>query len=180
MALRTALVFNNSYVGGLQVPWIHSNSGCRQGWKMLVNDSENSMSRSTEMKGENDIFYGISFWNKKELLAYISALMTKKSLTPSDIDGKNAGYVEKGTWHQIQSGKNPPNPKTARRLVFALHCTIDEADEFLSLCGMRFVDGNEIDTCLKTCIQNEIYKWSEVQNNIHKVLSESATKSNSF
>ncbi|MCR5620224.1 MAG: helix-turn-helix transcriptional regulator [Treponema sp.] len=138
------------------------------------------MSRSTEMKGENDIFDGISFWNKKELLAYISALMSRKGLTASDIDGKNAGYVEKGTWYQIQSGKNPPNPKTARRLVFALHCTIDEADEFLSLCGMKFVDGNEIDTCLKTCIQNEIYKWSEVQNNIHKVLSESATKSNSF
>lgn len=147
---------------------------------MLVNDSENSMSRSTEMKGENDIFDGISFWNKKELLAYISALMSRKGLTASDIDGKNAGYVEKGTWYQIQSGNNPPNPKTARRLVFALHCTIDEADEFLSLCGMKFVDGNEIDTCLKTCIQNEIYKWSEVQNNIHKVLSESATKSNSF
>ena len=136
------------------------------------------MSKSTEMKGEKDIFYGISFWNKKELLAFISALMTNKGLSASDIDGKKAGYVEKGTWYQIQSGKNPPNPKTARRLVFALHCTIDEADEFLSFCGMRFVDGNEIDECLKMCIQKEIYKWSEVQDNIHKVLSE--TKSNSF
>ena len=145
---------------------------------MLVNDSENNMSRSTEMKGEKDIFCGISFWNKKELLAYISALMTRKGLSASDIDGKNTGYVEKGTWYQIQNGKNPPNPKTARRLVFALHCTIDEADELLSLCGMKFVDGNKIDECLKTCIQNEIYKWSEVQNNIHEVLS--ATKSNSF
>ena len=91
-----------------------------------MNDSENSMSRSTEMKGENDIFDGISFWNKKELLAYISALMSRKGLTASDIDGKNAGYVEKGTWYQIQSGNNPPNPKTARRLVFALHCITPE------------------------------------------------------
>ena len=136
------------------------------------------MSRSTEMKGENDIFYGISFWNKKKLLAYISTLMTKKGLSASDIDGRNAGYIEKGTWHQIQNGKNPPNPKTARKLVFALHCTIDEADELLSFCGMRFVDGNEVDECLKMCIQKGIYKWPEVQNIIHEALS--AMKSNSF
>lgn len=51
------------------------------------------------------------------------------------------GGLVKTTFSDVIKGKSLPHRETVFRLIIGLHCTPEEADYLLSLCGMAFMDG---------------------------------------
>ena len=103
-----------------------------------------------------------SFCDTDAISLYINKLMREKNLQ-SCSDIYNRAGLSKQTWSNIYSGKNCPTKENARKLVIGLKCTLSEAVELLSYCGLCFVPGNFYDECFLACIKQQRFNMVDVQ-----------------
>ena len=103
-----------------------------------------------------------SFCDTSAISLYINKLMREKNLQ-SCSDIYNRAELSKQTWSNIYSGKNCPTKENARKLVIGLKCTLSEAIELLSYCGLSFVPGNFYDECFLACIKQQRFNMVDVQ-----------------
>lgn len=107
-----------------------------------------------------------SFCDTKAVSNYIHKLMREKNLLLSS-EIYNRAELSKQTWSNIYSGKNCPTKENARKLVIGLRCTLSEAVELLSYCGLCFVPGNFYDECFLACIEQQRFNMVDVQLYMH-------------
>ena len=118
--------------------------------------STNKLSSSNSEK----IFTNDCFCNKKALSLFINDLMRKRGLNGPDV--YNRAGISKANWSNYISEKSNPSPENARRLTIGLKCTMEEAKELLSYCGMTFTMNNKYDNGFLYCLENHIYNMIDV------------------
>ena len=99
------------------------------------------------------------FCNRNEIADYIYHLLRTKELDPVKV--YKAADISKQNWSNYISCKNTPNSLNARKLLLGLECTVEEAEHFLSLCGLQFVNGCEADDALKMYLTKQKFTKNE-------------------
>ncbi|MBR3814739.1 MAG: helix-turn-helix transcriptional regulator [Spirochaetaceae bacterium] len=108
------------------------------------------------------------FYNPEALSSIIFKLLNEKNLQNNHTDVYKRAGLSRANFSNYISGKNCPTQEKARRLIVGLKCSITEAEELLSYCGYSFVHDAPYDNCLKECLQQKIYNYTDVELYISK------------
>ena len=103
------------------------------------------------------------FYNSEALSSMIFELLNEKNLQNNHPDVYKRAGLSRANFSNYISGKNCPTPEKARRLIVGLKCSLPEAEKLLSYCGYAFSKDAPYDNCLKECLQQKIYNYTDVE-----------------
>ena len=103
------------------------------------------------------------FFNSKAFSDEIFKLMVEKNLQDNHPDVYKRAGLSRANFSNYISGNSRPSSENARRLIVGLKCSIPEAEKLLLCCGYAFAPGAPYDICLRECLQQKIYNYTDVE-----------------
>lgn len=122
-----------------------------------ISSTTKSSQKQAKPKGNNPFCC-----SKKSSSDFLYATLNKKGLDRSTlyVSLKEQG-LKKTTISNLFSGITTPSPLSARQLLFALHISYSESNDFLKHFGYAWSD-NEVDVCVQECLKNGVGSWDQV------------------
>ena len=120
-----------------------------------------------------NVFPKGSFGDPTKFQTYLMSLMNAKNLTGPEVWHNAFGPEGKVVWHNYYSGKVLPTKENVRRLVFGLHCSVEEAKHLLAICGYSFVPDDVTDEYLLDCLEGKEFNMVKVSAGLYQLVNDS-------
>ena len=128
--------------------------------------------KSSSSTRSEKVFPIDAFGNPEKFQTYLMALMRDKDLTGPQVWHNAFGPDGKAVWHNYYSGHGIPTKENVRRLVFGLHCTVEEAKHLLAICGYSFVPDDVVDDYLLDCLAKKEFNVVKVSAGLYQLMND--------